>query len=249
MNTNRITALGIILFAALTSCKDLESTIEKPSSLENVSSVVDEYSQFRDTYSDAALLLVRHSDFNSANALAEHLSVGFINESLIIPNSISINDQVLNSQNEYTVHNEYDDGLTNTIYGHNLMIKFDNEVLTDSFYNSTAINVSCNINENYFLENGMTFNWNEDLNSKGVIFHVQAYVGGNSETTQIQEKELMLADNGSFTIPEGFLDEFTNGTMMQVTFKRGNYTMLNTSDNLKVSVIGMSSCGGTFIKN
>ena len=261
---NSILMIAILLLSL--SCKDVEKTVDSSKNLKGDIETADNYNQFRDMYADASILLVRSSDFNSSTSLVERFSVGFINEEMIVPSAIYLNGNILNKSNDYTIHQFYDEGLSDDVYGTELSIAFETkvvpddaegteisvgfntDVLSDDFYNPAPLNVDCNITENFTIGSGMTFNWNKYLGSKGVVFKIRADKGANPDIISSIEKEIILEDNGSFTIPAEWLVDFPDGAIVSASLSRGSYKMMNTSKNLSVGIIAFSSCEGMFIK-
>lgn len=199
---------------------------------------------FLDKDFDSDVRLVRYTQYNAMVDSDEHFNIGFGSSfSGLKPNDIKINSISLNSINKYNKQNLT--SLSNDIFGTNLTIAFDSDTLDSAFYSSVPMHVTYDTSYR-FLTEGMTFNWNADTGSNAVVFYISASKGINSSLSSDFYKTIVIDDNGSFTIPSGFLSELTSQNIwfVETAFIRGNYKMLQTTNNNAVRVISAGICQG-----
>lgn len=237
--------ITLAVFTFMVSCKESENLLNR---VENFATIEDEYQQFLDRDYDVAILIQRGANMqDDINNSVERISLGFLNDSMAIPNIVRVNDVELSQSNDYTYHHYYDEGFTNTIYGHQIAVSLDSEILTPSFYNAVSLDVSTDIDSTAILEEGATFTWNDDVNSKGVLFSISGFDPTNPDPTNEIKKEIILEDNGLFTIPNGWLSDFPDQTVVQLTIKRGNYEIMVSAAGYEVGVLAYSQQAGTYV--
>jgi hypothetical protein len=193
---------------------------------------------------DSDVRLVRYTQYNDFEDANEHFNIGFGSSfSGLKPNVVSINSISVNSTDKYNKQNLT--SLSNDIFGTKLTIAFDSDTLDNAFYSSVPMRVTYDTSY-HFLTEGMTFNWNADTGSNAVVFYLSASKGINSSLSSDFYKTIVIEDNGSFTIPSGFLSELTSQNIwfVETAFIRGNYKMLQTTNNNAVRVISAGICQG-----
>lgn len=192
---------------------------------------------FLNNSADANFLIERSMSFNSEHITQENIIGGVANYPGIQPKAITIDNLVLNSSNEYMIQNF---NPYSNLFGRSWSVKFNDEVIDSSFYNSQCMYVSYDMKEyGANIREGMSFKWNPDSLSQGVSIKLIATTSSNTSLKRDIMVTETIVDNGSFTIPKGWLSRFPKGAFVYLSMYRGNYKTYLTSDNRSVQIVGL----------
>ncbi|MFT5725574.1 MAG: hypothetical protein ACI9JN_002699 [Bacteroidia bacterium] len=197
-----------------------------------------------------AIYIQRNMQFNAASSSqdGEMFSVGYLNEVDGPPQNIMLNSVSLNADNQYSLQTStYDGNLSNDIYGQNVLIKWDDEILFPAFYCPERYNVFYNdLVHPGSIAPGMSFTWKTDLKSQHVTVTLFASKASVPSLVAPINHTKTMQDKGRFRLPKHWLDDIPKNAYIRFTMDRYNTSVATTNSNHRVRVEAHSSSSGSF---
>ncbi len=170
----------------------------------------------------------------------ESFSVGYISSTI---ESINLNDVELNTSNSFYLQtSKHANSVSKDIYGQDVKIKINQQLLKTTFHCPNRINVSYNQKKYPLtLEEGMTFYWTPDKTSDNVMVRFVF----NDVVGKTIQKQLIIKDNGHFTVPKNWLEELPENCYVLFTIQRTYEKIIKTEHARKIKVRSMSTASST----